>query len=190
LENILPFIFLGCRVIVMYERIYNQRFWPNVECWIATKMPTKDGLMPATDDRLRIQVYGIRSAKGKDESSRSFLLSAWHKTTAEEAIESLSEEDILVTNLKDKEVNLKVVASLDQQMRRTYSSKHIEINHAASESAMLKRSWTDQADDKSDTPSPGPWLPTPGPGLQTPMPEPELRDQGNPLREEDESVAV
>jgi hypothetical protein len=30
LENILPFIFLGCQVIVLYERAYSQRFWPNV----------------------------------------------------------------------------------------------------------------------------------------------------------------
>jgi len=126
--------------------------------------------MPATDDRLRIQVHGIRSARGMDESSRSFLLSAWHSKSAWDAISALSEEDILVTNLRDKEVNLKVVATLDQQMRRTYSSKHVEINRAVSESAMLKRIWANQPDDESFSP--------------------EQRDQGKFLRGEDESVAV
>jgi len=159
LENILPFIFLGCRVIIMYERIYNQRFWPNVECWIATKMPTKDGLVPATDDRLRIQVHGIRSANGKDVGSRSFLLAAWHSRSAWDAIATLSKDDILVTNLKDKEVNLKVVASLDSQIRRIYASKH------------TKNETTDEPNAPST--SQGPWLPTPGPWLQTPEPEPE-----------------
>jgi len=155
----LPFIFLGCRVIIMYERIYNQRFWPNVECWIATKMPTKDGLVPATDDRLRIQVHGIRSANGKDVGSRSFLLAAWHSRSAWDAIATLSKDDILVTNLKDKEVNLKVVASLDSQIRRIYASKH------------TKNETTDEPNAPST--SQGPWLPTPGPWLQTPEPEPE-----------------
>jgi len=123
LENILPFIFLGCRVFVMYERIYNQRFWPNVECWIATKMPTKDGLKPATEDRLRIQVHGIRSAKGMDVASRSFLLETWHSASAHDAIEALSHSDILVTNMKDKEVNLRVVASLDMQIRYIHAHR-------------------------------------------------------------------
>merc|ERR1712194_982368 len=59
LENVLPFIFLGCTVFILYDRIYNQRFWPNVECWIATKMPTEAGLVPASEERLRIQVNDI-----------------------------------------------------------------------------------------------------------------------------------
>jgi hypothetical protein len=117
LENILPFIFLGCTVIVLYERIYNQRFWPNVECWISTKMPTEDGLAPASEDRLRMQVHGINSADGHDKASRMYLLGTWHNADAPEAIQALARNDILVTNARDKEVNLKVVASLDQKIR-------------------------------------------------------------------------
>ena len=118
LENILPFIFLGCRVIVLFERIYNQRFWPSVECWIATKMATEDGLVPASEDRLRVQVHGVYSASGKDMSSRKYVLEEWHQADAQEAIATLSHPDILVTNEKDKELNLKVVASLDDQISR------------------------------------------------------------------------
>jgi hypothetical protein len=189
LENILPFIFLGCRVFIMYERIYNQRFWPNVECWIATKMPTSDGLLPATNNRLRIQVYGISSAKGKDAGSRSFLLSAWHSKPASEAIAALSQEDILVTNQRDKEINLKVIASLDQQIRQTYTSKHMEINKVIRESDLDVD--TQQFDDnllESPNPAGELRLPTPDPWLQTP--EPEQRDEGNQARGVDESMAV
>jgi hypothetical protein len=179
LENILPFIFLGCRVIIMYERIYNQRFWPNVECWIATKMPTKDGLMPATADRLRMQVHGIRSARGKDAGSRSFLLAAWHSRSAWDTITALSKDDILVTNKRDKEVNLKVVASLDIQIRGTFTSiKRNETNQAADE--------TSQAAEESNEPeqrgvgSHDLWLPTPGPWLEAPAPGDE--HPGDPAR--------
>jgi hypothetical protein len=172
LENILPFIFLGCRVIVMYERIYNQRFWPNVECWIATKMPTKDGLVPATDERLRIQVHGIRSARGNDAGSRSFLLSTWHSKSAWDAVTALSKDDILVTNSRDKEVNLKVVASLDVQIRRAFSSiKPGETCQAADETQEPEQRGAGGQD--LWLPTPGPWLPAHEPG-----------------REEDEAVAV
>jgi hypothetical protein len=118
LENILPFIFLGCTVIVLYERIYNQRFWPNVECWISTKMPTEDGLMPASEERLRMQVYGIESQSGKDDISRAYVLEMWHAADAQQAIHDLAKNDILVTNARDKEVNLKVVGSLDEKIKR------------------------------------------------------------------------
>ncbi|CAK0889420.1 unnamed protein product [Prorocentrum cordatum] len=125
LKHILPFIFLGCKVIVLYERIYNQRFWPNVECWIATKMATPHGLVPASDDRLRVLVHGIHSAGGHDKANLAQVLEYWHRATAQEAITILSHDDILVTNAKDKEVNLKVVASLDEQIRCHHSSLHV-----------------------------------------------------------------
>ncbi|CAK0830364.1 unnamed protein product [Prorocentrum cordatum] len=115
LENILPFIFLGCTVIVLYERIYNQRFWPNVECWIATKMVTEDGLVPATEDRLRLKVHGIESAK--ELNCTVIVLDSWHHADAQTAIHILSQKDILVTNAKDKEINLRVVGSLDRLIR-------------------------------------------------------------------------
>merc|ERR1712194_315737 len=121
LQNILPFIFLGCTVIVLYERIYNQRFWPNVECWISTKTPTEDGLVPSSEDMLRVRVHGIDSVKGKDKMNTAVVLESWHKADAQEAIHVLSQNDILVTNAKDKEINLKVVDSLDDEIRGRYT---------------------------------------------------------------------
>jgi hypothetical protein len=121
LENILPFVFLGCRVFVLFERVYNQRFWPNVESWIATKMATEDGLVPASKDRLRVHVHGVHSASGKDKASHEYVLDTWHAADAQKAIEKLSEDDILVTNAKDKQINLRVVASLDDLIRRRHT---------------------------------------------------------------------
>jgi len=139
LENILPFIFLGCTVIVMYERIYNQRFWPQVESWISTKMPTRHGLVPATRDRMRVRVHGIRSASGEDEVNQAYVEGVWHAVSAQEAIRKLSEEDILVTNAKDKLINLKVVASLDEQIQLVHRSM-------VSRSAILSEYFTNNSD--------------------------------------------
>ncbi|CAK0831312.1 unnamed protein product [Prorocentrum cordatum] len=123
LKNILPFIFLGCTVIVLYDRVYNQRFWPNVECWIATKIATEDGLVPATEDRLRVKVHGVESAKSLN--CTRWVLDSWHHVDAQKAIRILSQKDILVTNARDKEINLKVVSSLDRMIhsRHTAPSK-------------------------------------------------------------------
>merc|ERR1712039_297507 len=97
------------------------RFWPNVECWIATKMWTQDGLVPADNDRLRIQVHGILSAAGQDPVNQDYVIRTWQPLSVQEAINTLSKDDIFVTNKKDKDVNLKVLASLDEQIRRLVS---------------------------------------------------------------------
>ena len=69
---------------------------------MSTKMPTEDGLVPASEDRLRVQVHGIHSASGMDEELQVRLLQDWHKKDAQSAIATLSHEDILVTNAKDR----------------------------------------------------------------------------------------
>ena len=64
-----------------------------------------------------MQVYGIDSASGRDRANQMFVLGMWHKADAQEAIQALAKNDILVTNARDKEVNLKVVGSLDEKIR-------------------------------------------------------------------------
>jgi len=64
-----------------------------------------------------VQVYGIHSASGKDKASRAQVLKFWHSAGTQEAIATLSHDDILVTNAKDKEINLKVVALLDDNIK-------------------------------------------------------------------------
>jgi hypothetical protein len=121
LENILPYIFLGCRVIALYERSYNQRFWPNVECWVATKMVTKKGLVPADKNRQRLEVHGILSQEGLDKECQHHVLDMWHNVGVNRAIRMLAADDILVTNKKDKDVNLKVLAALNGQLKRIHT---------------------------------------------------------------------
>ena len=92
-------------------------------------MPSKEGLVPATEPHLRIRVLGIRSARANDSANRAFLLDTWHSASTLDAIKALSADDILVTNQKDKEINLKVVASLDSQIRNIYASYDLGDDH-------------------------------------------------------------
>ena len=73
--------------------------------------------MPASPDRLRVHVHGILSRTGLDETNKADVLGTWHTADAETAIRALSQSDILVTNAKDKEINLKVIGNLDDQIR-------------------------------------------------------------------------
>jgi hypothetical protein len=125
-DNTLPFIFLGCQVIVLYDRFYKQQFWSNVECWIASKMPTDDGLQPASDDHdhFRIQVHSMHPDK-EDQRDLSSMLDMWRAAGVLEAIKCLSRDEFLDATPKEKEIFLNVVASLDEQVRRIFPAGHL-----------------------------------------------------------------
>jgi len=120
LVNILPYMYLGATVLVLYERIYGQRFWPCVETWVSTKTPTKNGLEPSPQSRQRTHFFGMLSMEGRDQEVTTFMLSIWRKMSTQQAVDTLGKADILVTNEKDKEVNLRVVGELDQMIQMLF----------------------------------------------------------------------
>mmetsp|Transcript_40085 Transcript_40085/g.106234 ORF Transcript_40085/g.106234 Transcript_40085/m.106234 type:complete len:327 (-) Transcript_40085:290-1270(-) len=124
-DNTLPFVFLGCRVIVLYDRVYRQQFSSNVECWLASKMPTSDGLQPASDDHdhFRLQVHSLHPNE-EDQRDLSSMIDTWRATGVLEAMNCLSQEEFLNTTPKEKEICLNAVASLDEQVRRIFPSGH------------------------------------------------------------------
>jgi len=119
--NVLPFIFLGCSVIVLYERGCSDEFWPNAECWIATKMPTQSGLVPASAGALRVKFYGILSQSGQDEGVTEFMMYVWHKHLTPTAI-SMLEQDGVIAEARDKSISLKVLACLDDRVKQHFES--------------------------------------------------------------------
>jgi len=120
LSNILPYKYLGATVFVLYERIYGQRFWPCVETWVSTKTPTKNGLEPSPQSRMRTHFFGMLSMDGQDKEITTFMLSIWRKMPTQQAIVTLSKDDILVTNAKDKELNLKILGELGQTIQMLF----------------------------------------------------------------------
>lgn len=132
-ESNLPFIFLGCKVIVLYDSLYKEQFWPNVECWVASKMPTGDGLQPASDDydhdHVRIQVHSMHPDE-EDQKYLSSMLDMWRAKDVLEAIEYFSHEEFLHATPKEKEICLNALASLDEQVRRTFPSDHLRRSMA------------------------------------------------------------
>merc|ERR1719277_434109 len=107
----------------MYETQYSGRFWPCVESWVSTKTPTAEGLIPSPPEKQRALVYGVQSMEGQNQQCQSQLFAMWHELRAEAAITKLSKDDIRVTNEKDKITNLKVVASLDQEIKAHWQAK-------------------------------------------------------------------
>lgn len=70
------------------------------------------------------------------------MLDMWKSRSAQEAIQSLSRDDILIANPKGKDVCLNVIASLDERVRRFVFSSFLrrsidtthDDNHIASTS--------------------------------------------------------
>jgi hypothetical protein len=120
IKNIIPFVYLGTRVIVLYDREYNQRFWPLMETWSAMQMPTPNGLTPATPELLRVCFFGMYSMEGEDKSIHHMLMANFHNKWAQEVADILIEDDIKVTNQSDKAGCLKVVVSLDDKVRSKF----------------------------------------------------------------------
>ena len=102
----------------MFDFMYDQRFWPNAEFWIATSTATDEGLVPASEDGSRVLVYGLGAFEGRDEICKTRMFSAWRSTTAEEAMEFLYQDDVLVRNKTDKDIVLKAAASFHEQVQR------------------------------------------------------------------------
>ncbi|CAK0824177.1 unnamed protein product [Prorocentrum cordatum] len=82
-------------------------------------MATEDGSVPATEDRPRVKVHGIESTQLFN--STRMVLDSWHHADAQKAIRTLSQKDILVTNAKDKEINSKVISSLDRMIHSRHT---------------------------------------------------------------------
>jgi len=115
LANVLPYLYLGCTVFVLFDADYNRRFWPSVEAWTSMRRITAKGLEEASPEDLRAQVYGIGGSDGQARL-REYLCDAWLHKSAEEAVHTLRFDEYFVTNLKDKEVNLQIVSGLDERV--------------------------------------------------------------------------
>ncbi|CAK0803761.1 unnamed protein product [Prorocentrum cordatum] len=69
-----------------------------------------------TDKFLGVRVHGVAGSDGQ-AALRDYLFGAWLHKSAEEAARTLRFEEYFVTNQKDKEVNLQVLAGLDERVK-------------------------------------------------------------------------
>ena len=109
-------LIVDLQVLVVYDNQYHGRFWPCIECWSSFQVATPEGLVGAVSDRSQRTSYVcVGGSTGTEKEARSFLERQWRHVSIQEALDRLLSPDLLVTNQKDKEVQAKVLAALNQQ---------------------------------------------------------------------------
>ena len=79
---------------------------------------TPDGLTPAPADERRCTIVPLLNANQQDADR---LIHTWEDKTPQHAREILALPDVVVTNAKDKEVQLRKLDGLDAEVRRVVS---------------------------------------------------------------------
>ena len=100
---------------MLYDNQYNGRFWPCVEFWSSLQVATPEGLLAEESGHRRTSFVCVASSEGTEAEAQAFMERQWRHVTVEEAINRLLGPDLLVTNQKDKEVQVRVLQLLDRQ---------------------------------------------------------------------------
>ena len=104
------------QVVVLYDNQYNGRFWPCVECWSSYQVATPEGLKAEESELRRRTVFVcVAASVGTEAQAQSFMVKQWRRVTCDQAVERLMGPDLLVTNRKDKEVQVQVLKNLNKQ---------------------------------------------------------------------------
>ena len=109
------YLYLGCTILILVDREYLKRFWTQFEAWVAMRKSSESGLVDVKKDEEKRWVIvaptetNLRAAK----KIKELLEESWQTTTVEDAEKTLNQDDIDVTNQKDKEIMLPKLKQLD-----------------------------------------------------------------------------
>ena len=110
-------------MVILYDNQYNGRFWPCVECWSSFQVATPNGLeSEKLDHRRRATFVCVAASAGTEAEAQSFMEKQWRHVTSKEAVRRLLGPDLLVTNKKDKEVQVHVLTNLNKQVAKFVST--------------------------------------------------------------------
>ena len=130
-------------MVILYDNQYNGRFWPCVECWSSFQVATPDGLeSEKLDFRRRATFVCVAASEGTEAQAQSFMEQQWRHVTSEEAVRRLLRPDLLVTNKKDKEVQVHVLKSLNKQVAEFVSTFCATLR--AKLETLSPRDWLDE----------------------------------------------
>ena len=88
--------------------------WTQFEAWLSMQKVTEHGLMPAPEGERRYTIVPIYN--GSTAISEA-LVTMWANKTPEEAHSILALDDVVVTNKKDKERQLRRLMHLDEEVK-------------------------------------------------------------------------
>ena len=87
----------------MFDKTYMERFWPQLEAWLACMRASESGLVSTPEDELRCTVECLRDTPVWFAHS---LKDRWLHCDAARAHRFLSEPFVQVTNQSDKELQV------------------------------------------------------------------------------------
>ena len=109
-------LYLGLSVLaLMFDKTYMERFWPQLEAWLAFMRASESGLVSTPEKMLRCTVECLLDTPVWFSNA---LKDRWLHCNAARAHTVLSEPWVLVTNQSDKEVQLYKISHLDFMARR------------------------------------------------------------------------
>lgn len=89
-------------LILMFDQTYMERFWPQLESWLACSSGSlNEGLTPTPPQKLRCAIDCLR---GTPEWYSHALVNRWGSSNSHRATETLMQPWVRVTNQSDKEI--------------------------------------------------------------------------------------
>jgi len=107
-------------LVLMFDRTYMERFWPQLEAWLACMRGSSKGMLSTPEEQLRCTVTCLRETPVWFAHA---LKDRWLHCDANRAHRTLSEPWVAVTNQSDKEVQLHKIWHMDYMVRRLASGQ-------------------------------------------------------------------
>ena len=97
-------LYLSGKVLVFLDKEYVGRFWPSYEFFLCSHRASREGLVPKskTEFERRVEILAIGASKYSNGMDEKAIIETWRDQTATKAVEILSQDDMKVTNKKDK----------------------------------------------------------------------------------------
>ena len=137
-------LYLGANILLLVDISYSSRFWTQYEAWLSMQEATPAGLRGASAKKRRCAIACLHNARPKFEGDG--LVEMWSNKSPAEAHGILSKSDVVVTNGRDKEVQLPKVKRMNEQViealavvqRRIRDDEEARLIRERAESAQSK----------------------------------------------------
>jgi len=114
-------LYLGLTVLVIADSAYLNRFWTQFECFLSMRdiVPTGFGNVPKGRRRVHWAVTGVDDKN--PERIIDPLVARWAVTGTDEALRNLAQDDVEVTNGKDKTLQIEKLVNLQRSIGRLWA---------------------------------------------------------------------
>jgi len=112
-------VYLALNVIIVLDSTYLARFWPQFEAFLSFQQVDSSGLKPLPANLSRNAILCTGLAAQSTESVKRLseeLESRWRQVSVTRAIDNLSKGDVLVTNRRDKDIQLQKLKELQDHL--------------------------------------------------------------------------